>query len=51
VTVVLAAELAGDALVGVHPMENTATVSLRGRDLVRFLQQHGHDPAILSPAS
>jgi len=50
VTVVLAAELAGDAPVGVHPLENTATVSLSGLDLVRFLQHHGHDPVVLQPA-
>ena len=50
ITVVLAAELTGDAPVGVHPLENTATVSLPGRDLVRFLQHHGHDPVVLQPA-
>jgi Ala-tRNA(Pro) deacylase len=48
VTVVLDASLAGAARVKVHPMVNTATVSLAGRDLVRFLDRHGHAPVVVA---
>lgn len=43
VTVVLDDGLATAACVNVHPLRNTATLSLSGPDIVRFLAAHQHD--------
>lgn len=48
VSVVLDAALAGEALVKVHPLVNTATIALAGADVVRFLTHHRHPPAVLA---
>ena len=31
-----------DGLIGVHPNDNTATVWLRGSDLVKVIEEHGN---------
>ena len=46
VKVVLDTRLAQAATVNVHPLRNTATLSLAGEALVRFLAAHGHEPLI-----
>ena len=47
VTVVIDGALAAAARVNVHPLRNSATLGLSGRDLVAFLEQHGHPPRIV----
>ena len=47
VSVVLDASLAGDALIKLHPLVNTATLALAGADAVRFLAHHRHPPTVL----
>jgi Ala-tRNA(Pro) deacylase len=47
VRVVIDARLAGDQIVNVHPLRNTATLGLRGDDLVRFLSAIGHVPQVV----
>lgn len=44
VKVVIDHRLADAAVVNVHPLRNTATLSLSGPDLVRFLASTGHPP-------
>lgn len=34
--------LAGQGLIGVHPNDNTATVWLKTKDLIRVIQEHGN---------
>lgn len=48
VRVVLDARLAGREAINVHPLRNTATLSLAGEDLVRFLADVGHPPQIVA---
>ena len=48
VSVVLDASLAGEDRIKLHPLVNTATVSLTGNDAVRFLGHHAHPPAVLA---
>ncbi len=50
VSVVLDRSLAGEARIGVHPLENTATIALAGTDVVRFLVHHRHQPAVVALA-
>jgi Ala-tRNA(Pro) deacylase len=51
VKVVIDQRLAKAATVNVHPLRNTATLSLSGADLVRFLAEHCHEPqVVLLPA-
>jgi Ala-tRNA(Pro) deacylase len=51
VKVVIDQRLAGLETVNVHPLRNTATLSLAGADLVRFLAGTGHQPqVVLLPA-
>ncbi|SLJ99880.1 prolyl-tRNA synthetase associated domain-containing protein [Novosphingobium mathurense] len=48
VTVVLDAAFAPDGTINVHPLRNTATLSLRTTDLVAALERWGHAPLVLS---
>jgi Ala-tRNA(Pro) deacylase len=51
VNVVIDQRLAEAGTVNVHPLRNTATLSLSGADLVAFLGAHGHRPqVVLLPA-
>lgn len=47
VTVVVDAGLAAADWVNVHPLRNTATLSLAGADLLRLLRHWGHNPQIV----
>ena len=47
VTVVIDAALAGAPRINVHPLRNTATLGLSGRDLLSFLQHQDHQPRIV----
>lgn len=47
VQAVLDEELMGHAVVNCHPLVNTATTSIAPGDLVRFMRETGHEPAIL----
>ena len=47
VKAILDEELLQHAVVNAHPLVNTATTSIAPNDLVRFMQETGHDPAIL----
>ena len=48
IKLVLDAELAGTEPVGVHPLRNTATVTLAGTDILRLAKHWGHAPRALS---
>lgn len=39
--------LAGDQLIGVHPNDNTATVWLKAKDLLRIVREHGNPVRIV----
>lgn len=47
VTVVLDAAMMRHEILNYHPLENTATTSIRREDLVTFLAATGHEPLIL----
>ncbi len=47
VTVVLDAAMMRHEILNYHPLENTATTSIRREDLVTFLKATGHEPLIL----
>ncbi len=47
VTVVLDAAMMRHEILNYHPLENTATTSIRRDDLVAFLEATGHKPLIL----
>jgi Ala-tRNA(Pro) deacylase len=47
VKAILDEELLRHAIVNAHPLVNTATTSIAPDDLVRFMRETGHDPAIL----
>ncbi|WP_439575135.1 prolyl-tRNA synthetase associated domain-containing protein [Phreatobacter sp.] len=47
VTVVLDSAMLDHAILNYHPLENTATTSIGRDDLIRFLAETGHPPAIL----
>jgi Ala-tRNA(Pro) deacylase len=47
VAVVLDSALPGQDPVNCHPLVNTMTTALSGRDLVRFLESTGHPPQLL----
>ena len=47
VAVVLDSALPGQDPVNCHPLVNTMTTALAGRDLVRFLEAEGHPPRLL----
>lgn len=44
ITLVLDEALAVDDAVGVHPLRNTATVTLAGTDILRLARHWGHEP-------
>ena len=46
VKVVIDARLATQPCVNVHPLRNTATISLTAQGLIAFLEQHQHPPLI-----
>ena len=48
VTVVIDAALMEHEILNFHPLENTATTSIRREDLVRFLEAEGHPPLIVA---
>ncbi len=48
VTLVLDTALTGETQVNVHPLRNTATIGLKGTDLVRVATHLGHAPKIVS---
>jgi Ala-tRNA(Pro) deacylase len=48
VCVVLDERMAGDEVVNVHPLRNTATLGLSGTDLVLFLTDVGHPPQVVA---
>ncbi|MGQ7794370.1 prolyl-tRNA synthetase associated domain-containing protein [Faunimonas sp. B44] len=48
VAVVVDAALLSHDPVNFHPLENTATTSIRPADLLAFLRATGHEPAILA---
>ncbi len=51
VNVVLDARLASASAVNVHPLRNTATVSLSGAGLLGFLAAHGHPALVIEAPS
>jgi len=46
ITLVLDKSLAGYEPVGVHPLRNTATVTLTGFDILRLAHHWGHEPQV-----
>ena len=48
VTVVLDKWAAEQELINCHPLTNTATTTLRTRDLIRFLEATGHPPRLVA---
>ena len=50
VALVLDAALMRHAELNFHPLENTATTTIRRDDLLRFLSATGHEPSILALA-
>jgi len=48
VTVVLDKWLAEQELVNCHPLTNSATTTLKTRDLIRFLVETGHPPRLVA---
>lgn len=50
VTVILEAGLMRHDQLNVHPLENSATTTIRRDDLLAFLRSTGHDPSILAIA-
>ncbi|MEM6585983.1 MAG: prolyl-tRNA synthetase associated domain-containing protein [Pseudomonadota bacterium] len=47
ITLVLDATLADEEPVGVHPLRNTATITLRGIDFLAAARSWGHDPRVV----
>jgi Ala-tRNA(Pro) deacylase len=50
VNVVLDAAMMAEEVLNYHPLTNEATTSIAAADLIRFLRDTGHDPAILAVA-
>jgi Ala-tRNA(Pro) deacylase len=50
VNVVLDAAMMAHELVNYHPLQNTATTTIRAADLVTFIRSLGHDPKIVAVA-
>lgn len=48
VTLVIDAPMMAHEILNFHPLENTATTSIRREDLVRFLTETGHPPLIVA---
>jgi Ala-tRNA(Pro) deacylase len=47
ITLVLDEALAVDEPVGVHPLRNTATITIAGADILAAVKRWGHDPRVL----
>ncbi len=45
--VILDADLMSNEIVNFHPLENTATTSIRSADLITFIESCGHKPQVL----
>ena len=50
VNVVLDATMMAHGLLSYHPLENTATTTIRAADLVTFVRSCGHEPRIVAVA-
>jgi Ala-tRNA(Pro) deacylase len=50
VNVVLDAAMMAHELVNYHPLENTATTTIRSADLVAFIRSCGHEPKVVAVA-
>ena len=50
VNVVLDAAMMAHDLVNYHPLENTATTTIRSQDLVAFIRSCGHEPKVVAVA-
>ena len=50
VNVVLDAAMMAHELVNYHPLENTATTTIRSHDLVAFIRSCGHEPRVVAVA-
>ena len=50
VNVVLDAAMMAHQLVNYHPLENTATTTIRSQDLVAFIRSCGHEPKVVAVA-
>lgn len=50
VNVVLDAAMMAHELLNYHPLENTATTTIRATDLVAFIRSCGHEPQIVAVA-
>ena len=50
VNVVLDAAMMAHELVNYHPLENTATTTIRSADLVAFIRSCGHEPRVVAVA-
>lgn len=50
VNVVLDAAMMAHELVNYHPLENTATTTIRPADLVTFIRSCGHEPKVVAVA-
>jgi len=50
VKVVLDAAMMAHELVNYHPLENTATTTIRSQDLVAFIRSCGHEPKVVAVA-
>lgn len=50
VSVVLDAAMMAHELLNYHPLENTATTTIRAADLVTFIRSCGHEPQIVAVA-
>lgn len=48
VNVVLDAEMMAHEFLNYHPLENTATTTIRSADLVAFIRSCGHEPRIVA---
>lgn len=48
VTVVLDAPMLEHDVLNYHPLENTATTSIRREDLIAFLRATGHEPMVIA---
>jgi len=51
VTVILDADMMRHERLNYHPLENTATTNIGGKDLLRFIAACGHTPRILAVAA
>jgi Ala-tRNA(Pro) deacylase len=50
VNVVLDAAMMAHELVNYHPLENTATTTIRSADLIAFIRSCGHEPKVVAVA-